>query len=107
LAARLPFGLSAPLQAFYVGKRPLTEDRSVDTQLFTIFDLIARFRWPYKFGPGYPEPFLMFQNLFDTEYRQAQFFFESRLRNEPAPVSDIHFTPGAPLTVSGGVGFLF
>jgi hypothetical protein len=45
--------------------------------------------------------------LLNTEYKQAQFFFESRLRNEPDPVADIHFTPGAPLGVLGGIGFIF
>jgi hypothetical protein len=49
----------------------------------------------------------MFQNVLNTEYKQAQFFFESRLRNESDPVADIHFTPGAPLEVLGGVGFIF
>ena len=77
------------------------------SQPFTVVDLITRFRLPYKIGPGYIEPFLMFQNLLNTEYKQAQFFFESRLRNEPNPVADIHFTPGAPLGVLGGIGFIF
>jgi hypothetical protein len=86
---------------------PLTEDKSVYSQPYTVVDLITRFRLPYKFGPGYLEPFLMFQNLLNTEYKQAQFFFESRLRNEPDPVADIHFTPGAPLGVLGGIGFIF
>ena len=107
LTARLPFGLSATLQAFYLGQRYLTEDRSVSSESYTVVDLITRFRLPYKFGPGYLEPFLMFQNLLNTEYKQVQFFFESRLRNEPDPVADIHFTPGAPLGVLGGVGFIF
>jgi hypothetical protein len=107
VTARLPFGLSAMLQAFYLGKRHLTEDHTVNTQPFTVLDLITRFRLPYKIGPGYLEPFLMFQNLLNTEYKQVQFFFESRLRNEPEPVADIHFTPGALLGVLGGVGFLF
>jgi len=107
LTARLPFGLSTTLQAFYLGKRRLTEDRSVYSQPYTVVDLITRFRLPYKIGPGYLEPFLMFQNLLNTEYKQAQFFFESRLRNKPDPVADIHFTPGAPLGVLGGVGFIF
>jgi hypothetical protein len=49
----------------------------------------------------------MFQNLLNTEYKQAQFFFESQLPNEPDPVADIYFTPGASLGVLGGIGFLF
>jgi outer membrane receptor protein involved in Fe transport len=107
LTARLPFGLASTLQVLHVGKRPLTEDRSVSSQPFTVLNLITRFRLPYKIGPGHLEPFLIVQNLTNTEYRQAQFFFESRLRDEPEPVADIHFTPGAPLGVLGGVGFLF
>jgi outer membrane receptor protein involved in Fe transport len=107
LTARLPFGLAATLQATHLGKRPLTENDGVYSQPFTVVDLITRFRLPYKVGPGYLEPFLLFQNLTNTNYRQAQFFFESRLRREPEAVADIHFTPGAPLGVLGGVGFLF
>ena len=38
---------------------------------------------------------------------QAQFFFESRLRDEPEPVADVHFTLAHPFTVLGGVAFLF
>jgi outer membrane receptor protein involved in Fe transport len=107
LTARLPFGLASALQVLHVGKRPLTEDRSVSSQPFTVLNLITRFRLPYKIGPGHLEPFLIVQNLTNTEYRQAQFFFESRLRDEPEPVADIHFTPGVPFGVLGGVGFLF
>jgi hypothetical protein len=42
-----------------------------------VIDLMTRLRLPDKFGPGYLEPFLMFQNVLKTEYKQAQFFFES------------------------------
>jgi hypothetical protein len=107
LTARFPFGLSSTLQVLHVGKRPLIEDRSVSSQPFTVLDLVTRYRLPYKIGPGYLEPFLILQNLTDTRYRQAQFFFESRLRDEPEPVADVHFTPGYPFTVLGGIGFLF
>jgi hypothetical protein len=104
--ARLPFGLSATLQAFHVGKRYLTEDRSVNTEPYTVVDLMTRFRLPYRFGVGNLEPFLMFQSLLNTEYKQAQFFFESRLANEHAPVADMYFTPGAPFGMLGGLGLI-
>jgi hypothetical protein len=51
--ARLPFGLSATLQAFHVGKRHMTEDRRVNAEPYAVVDLITRFRLPYKLGPGY------------------------------------------------------
>jgi outer membrane receptor protein involved in Fe transport len=107
LLAQFPFGLSARLQVLHVGKRPLIEDRRVSSQPFTVLDLVTRYRLPYKIGPGYLEPFLIIQNLTDAAYRQAQFFFESRLRDEPEPVADVHFTPGYPFTVLGGVAFRF
>ena len=72
-----------------------------------MLDLVTRYRLPYKVGPSYVEPFPILQNPTDAKYRQAQFFFESRLRDEPEPVADIHFTPGTPLTVLGGVAFVF
>jgi hypothetical protein len=42
------------------------------------------------------EAFLSTEYLADVEYREAQFFFTSRLRGEPAEgVDDIHFNPAA------------
>ena len=36
------------------------------------------------------------ENLLNREWNQAQFDTETRLRNEAAPVSELHFTPGTP-----------
>jgi hypothetical protein len=41
------------------------------------------------------------QNLFDAGWREVQFATESRLRDEPAPVEEIHFAPGWPFTILG------
>ncbi|MGH8066519.1 MAG: hypothetical protein ACRERE_15030 [Candidatus Entotheonellia bacterium] len=69
LTARLPFGLTTSLQVLHMGKRLLTEDRSVSSQPFTGLDLVTRFRLPYTIGPGHLEAFLIVQNLTNTEYR--------------------------------------
>jgi hypothetical protein len=53
------------------------------------------------------EVFLYVQNLFNTDWEQAIFAFESRLRNEPAAVNDIHFVPGNPRTFLGGLAYYF
>jgi len=53
------------------------------------------------------EAFLFVQNLFNTRWEQATFAFASRLRNEAGPVTDIHFVPGNPRTVMGGVAWYF
>lgn len=39
------------------------------------------------------------QNLFNIQWRKAQFAGESRLRNEANSIEDIHFTPGAPFNI--------
>ena len=47
------------------------------------------------------------ENLFNTNYKEAQAYFPSRLRHEPSPVWDNHFTPGAPFTFRIGVQYDF
>ena len=36
------------------------------------------------------------ENLFNVKWNETQFDTESRLKDEPAPVTEIHFTPGTP-----------
>jgi hypothetical protein len=47
------------------------------------------------------------ENLFDQEWREAQFDTESRLSGESEPVSEIHFTPGVPFFMKAGFTFKF
>ena len=104
---RWPEGLSSQLQATYLGVRPLTEDRSVKAPSWIDFDLSERYQLPVKFSQGRLEAFLFVQNLFNTHWEQATFFFESRLRNEPVGINDIHFVPGNPRNVFGGLAWYF
>lgn len=102
-----PEGLTSQLQATYLGVRPLIEDRSMTSPSWITFDLSERYRLPITLLHGRMEAFLFVQNLFNTEWEQAIFAFESRLRNEAAPVNDIHFVPGNPRTFMGGVAWYF
>ncbi|MEW6543462.1 MAG: TonB-dependent receptor [Nitrospirota bacterium] len=104
---RWPEGLSSQLQMTYLDSRPLTEDRSVKAPSWTILDLIERYQLPIKLSMGRLEAFLSIQNLLDTKWEQATFYFESRLRNEPAGVNDIHFVPGLPRFFMGGMAWYF
>jgi len=104
---RWPEGLSSQLQATYLGVRPLTEDRSAKAPSWIDFDLTERYQLPIKLSHGRLEAFLFVQNLFDTQWEQATFFFESRLRNEAVGVNDIHFVPGNPRNVFGGLAWYF
>jgi len=104
---RWPEGLTSQLQATYLGVRPLVEDRSVKSPSWITFDLSERYRLPIKLPHGRMEAFLFVQNLFNTDWEQAIFSFESRLRNEAAGVDGIHFVPGNPRTFMGGVAWYF
>lgn len=102
-----PEGLTSQLQVTYLGVRPLVEDRSIKSPSWVTFDLSERYRIPVKLPHGRLEAFLFVQNLFDTQWEQAIFAFESRLRTESAGVMDIHFVPGNPRTVMGGLAWYF
>ena len=102
-----PEGLTTQLQATYLGVRPLIEDRSIKSPSWLTFDLSERYRIPIALPHGRMEAFLFVQNLFNTEWEQAIFAFESRLRHEAAGVNDIHFVPGNPRTVMGGLAWYF
>jgi outer membrane receptor protein involved in Fe transport len=102
-----PEGLTSQLQATYLGVRPLIEDRSMTSPSWITFDLSERYLLPMTLPHGRMEAFLFVQNLFNTEWEQAIFAFESRLRTEAAGVTDIHFVPGNPRTFMGGVAWYF
>ena len=107
LLLRWPEGLSSQLQATYLGVRPLTEDRSAKAPSWVDFDLSERYQVPVKLPHGRLEAFLFVQNLLNTKWEQATFFFASRLRTEPAAVGDLHFVPGNPRFVMAGVAWYF
>jgi outer membrane receptor protein involved in Fe transport len=108
LLLRWPEGLSSQLQATYLGSRPLTEDRSLKAPSWVTVDLSERYRLPVKLPHGRLEAFLFIQNLLDTEWEQATFAFTSRLPTEPAAgVTDLHFVPGTPRFIMGGVSWYF
>ena len=102
-----PEALRSQIQATYLGARPLLEDRSVKSPSWVTIDLTERYMLPIKPPHGRLEAFLFIQNILDTKWEQATFFFESRLRNEAVGVNDIHFVPGNPRFVMGGLSWYF
>ena len=102
-----PEGLRSQIQATYLGVRPLVEDRSAKAPSWVHIDLSERYMLPVKLPHGKLEAFLFIQNLLDTKWEQATFYFESRLRNEAAGVNDIHFVPGNPRFFMGGLAWYF
>jgi outer membrane receptor protein involved in Fe transport len=81
------------LQYRYFGPRPLIEDNSVRSSATQITNL----RVGYKIDPKWRVHMDVF-NLFDRKDSDIDYFYESQLRGEAAPVDDVHFHPVEPRT---------
>ena len=78
----------------YFGPRPLIEDNSVRSASTAL----AYARIGYKLNPR-TKLTLDFFNLFDKRASDIDYYYQSRLRGEPADgVNDIHFHPAQPRT---------
>ncbi|UII25337.1 TonB-dependent receptor [Fulvivirga maritima] len=96
-----PSGIYGGARLRYIDDRPANEDNSIVAEGYTVVDLNLGYQWKnFDFG-------INIQNLFDTDWNETQFATESRLQNEPAPVEEIHFTPGAPFWFKGSVTYKF
>ncbi len=94
-------GLSASIRYRYMGNRPANEENSVIAKGYFLTDAVRAYT-EKKY-----EVNLNVQNVFDVRWKETQFETESRLQNEPVPVSEIHFTPGTPLFIKLGLSFFF
>jgi len=115
----LAAGFSAALRFRFLDDRPAIEDRSLTARGYTLFDLIANYR------RGNVLTFIQLLNVGDHDWREAQFSDNSCVRQELGvavgcatkpgkqdmhPVDarpDVHFTPGNPFAVSGGLQVFF
>ena len=85
-------GLNGSLRYRFMNNRPANEDNSVVAAGYFITDAainLSNKKW---------EAGLSIQNLLNTKWKETQFDTESQLQSEPAPVSEIHFTPGTPFS---------
>ncbi|RZS93356.1 TonB-dependent receptor [Aquimarina brevivitae] len=93
--------LSAGLQLRWLGDRPANEDYSITAEGYTVVDFNVSYQWnALRFN-------LDIQNLFDVSWNETQFATESRLANESESVEEIHFTPGTPFFIKGGITYSF
>ncbi len=105
ITARHPSGLEGRLQMRFMGSRYGDEERVSLLRPWTIFDILAKYPWNhYDFN-------FSITNLANKRWWAGQQYHDSQIRNdpnlptmnEPVPVNDIHFTPGAPLTIRAGM----
>jgi len=85
---------SGTLQLRYLGPGALTEDNSVRAYS----SLLTNLRVARKLGPNADLTLDVF-NLFDRQVNDIQYFYDSQLPGEAAPVSDRHVHPAEPRTV--------
>jgi outer membrane receptor protein involved in Fe transport len=84
-----------------MGDRPANEDNTVIADGYFVTDAFVNYiKKNYEIG-------LSIQNLFNVKWKETQFDTESRLKNETAPVSEIHFTPGTPFFAKLSFTYLF
>ena len=81
--------------------RPANEDGSITALGYTVCDAQVNYtRKKYEIG-------LQAMNVLNTEWNEAQFATTSRLFNEAAPVTELHFTPGTPRFFNLRVRYFF
>jgi hypothetical protein len=94
-------GLTGSLRYRYIQNRPANEDGSVTALGYWVADAALQYRVKrYEIG-------LVAENIFNTRWNEAQFATTSRLRNEAAPVTELHFTPGNPFFVKASLAIHF
>jgi hypothetical protein len=96
-----PGGWDGALRYRYVADRPANEDNSVVAQGYYLMNLMLGYRF------GQFRVFGMVENILNTDWNEAQFDTESRLKNETEPVSEINFTPGNPINIQAGISWEF
>jgi len=103
LVARHPGGFSAELHYHTLGERYGSASRSGKRlRSWGVWNAVFR----YRRGPV--EVGLILENLGDTHWESAEYFFASRLPGEPAGgVDDLHFVPGNPRSARVVLAYFF
>ena len=101
LSYNAPNGISGGLRYRYMNDRPANEDFSITALGYFMVD--ANINYTYNrttFG-------LQVENLLDSDWNEAQFATESRLKDETESVEELHFTPGTPFAIRGSISYSF
>jgi len=94
-------GLSVSLLYRFMGDRPAIEDNAIVASGYFLTDAVLNYTYKkYQFG-------LSIENLFNSQWKEAQFATKTRLKDEPTAVNEIHFTPGTPFSLRAVVSYNF
>lgn len=101
LTAQTKNGAFGSLRYRYIGDRPANEDNStVAEDQFVVDAVVGLKKRKYEVS-------FSVQNVLNSEYNDAQFDTTSQLKGEPVPVTELHFTPGAPFFLKGSMSYFF
>ncbi len=101
ITAKTKNGFNGSLRYRFIGDRPANEYNTVTADGYFLLDAVMSYQIKQF------EFFVSAENLINSKWKEAQFETESRLQFEPAPVSEIHFTPGTPRFLKAGISFKF
>jgi outer membrane receptor protein involved in Fe transport len=102
LSARLPSGWFGSLRARHFGQSPLVEDDSARSPAYTTVDL----QLGYHSGDRWRVSIDVF-NIANAKWNDIEYYYVSRLRNEPAPIADYVVHPGVPRTLRASLFYQF
>jgi len=86
-------GLRGNLRLRHIGARPL--DRGQYSEPAWVVDVLAGWDWKWL-GLG-----LTVENLLGSQWKDSQFYYQSRTTPTGQPLHGRHFTPGTPFSVKG------
>lgn len=101
VSAKMKNGFGGSVRYRFMANRPANQFNSVQADGYFITDILLSYPWK-KF-----EFTISVENIFNQQWREAQFDSESRLQFEPQPVSEIHYTAGSPRFLKAGISFKF
>ena len=94
-------GFDFSLRTIHIGSRPANEDNTVTALGYMLINLGASYHWK-KYTLS-----VAIENLLNTQWNEAQFDTETRMKWERKPVDELHFTPGNPFNVRLGASVQF
>jgi outer membrane receptor protein involved in Fe transport len=94
-------GWNASLRYRYLSKRPANEDYSLTCEGYFVNDLLIKYKAQrLEYG-------MVINNLFNVKWKETQFATVTRLKNEPAGVDGISFTPGTKFALKVSCSYYF
>ena len=86
-------GFNGGITYRYIRNRPANEDNTIVAKGYFLVDASVNYTRP-KYEVG-----LALENILNTKWNEAQFATESRLKDEPAAITELNFTPGTPVFI--------